>query len=252
MSFYCGADPGVCRVGVFSSQQPKERACEGVDVGASVQSCCPGDDFGRAVGQGGTHGPAVISAAVGGQGGTEVGEHDAVETARLPELLEALREGRSVLRILGVQMDFQNLSWVYRSLRYYDLTPEERVARLLPCRYRLGSAALRRMARAEDLGTFWAALKASPYGPCFEDSPPTEEMAMERDMRRAIRKTAMEVFRQGMPDLSTMMAVLTLLESEVQDLITLIEDVRYDYDRRHAALFLARPLIPGGEVRWQW
>ena len=161
-------------------------------------------------------------------------------------------EGRSVLRILGVQMDFQNLSWVYRSLRYYDLTPEERVARLLPCRYRLGSAMLRRMARAEDLGTFWAALKASPYGPSFEDSPPTEEMAMERDMRRTIRKTAMEVFRGGMPDLSTMIAVLTLLESEVRDLITLVEDVRYDYDRRHAALFLARPLIPGGEVRWQW
>ena len=75
---------------------------------------------------------------------------------------------------------------------------------------------------------------------------------MERDMRRTIRKTAMEIFRGGMPDLSTMMAVLTLLESEVRDLITLIEDVRYDYDRRHAALFLARPLIPGGEVRWQW
>ena len=166
---------------------------------------------------------------------------------------EALPPGErgGVLKILGSQVDLLNLSWVYRSLRYFDLTPEERIARLLPCRYRLGTTALRRLARAADLDDFWSVLKSTPYGPAFEDSPPTEEMAMERDMRRFVRNTALNVFRGGRPDFSTMLAFLTLLESEVTDLTTLIEDVRYDYDRRHAALFLARPLIPGGEVRWQ-
>lgn len=170
---------------------------------------------------------------------------------RAAEALSAGERG-SVLRILGVQADLLNLSWIYRALRYYDLTPEERIARLLPCRYRLGAATLRRLARAADLDDFWSNLKSCPYGGAFEDSPPAEEMAMERDMRRFIRKTASLVFRMGRPDFATMLAYLTLLESEVTDLTTLIEDVRYDYDRRHAALFLARPLIPGGEVRWQW
>lgn len=181
----------------------------------------------------------------------------AIDTAVLTALFRAAEalsasERGPVLRILGVQADLLNLSWIYRSLRYYALTPEERIARLLPCRYRLGPETLRRLARAGDLDDFWSTLKASPYGPAFEESPPAEEMAMERDMRRFVRKTASAVFRMGRPDFATMLAYLTLLESEVTDLTTLIEDVRYDYDRRHAALFLARPLIPGGEVRWQW
>lgn len=167
---------------------------------------------------------------------------------------EALSAGerRSVMRLLGVRFDLLNISWTYRSLRYYDLTPEERVARLLPFRYRLHGDSLRKMARAGEPDEFWTVLKTTAYREAFGESPPIEEMVMDRDVRRYIRQTAYKVFRQGRPDLSTVFAYLTLLESEIRDLATLIEDVRYDYDRRHAALFLARPLIPGGEVRWQW
>ncbi len=157
-----------------------------------------------------------------------------------------------VMRILGVRFDMLNISWIYRSLRFYDLTPEERIARLLPFRYHLQAGSLRRMARSADLDEFWPVMKSTAYGAAFSESPPTEEMVMDRDLRRFILKTAERVFRRGSPDLSTLIAYLTLLESEVSDLTTLIEDVRYDYDRRHAALFMARPLIPGGEVRWQW
>ena len=173
---------------------------------------------------------------------------------RLLKAAEVLSAGekRSVMRLLGVRFDLLNISWTYRSMRYYDLTPEERVARLLPYRYRLHADSLRRMARAVDPDEFWAILKTTAYGEAFGESPPSEEMVMDRDLRRTIRQTAYRVFRQGRPDLSTLFAYLTLLESEIRDLATLIEDVRYDYDRRHAALFLARPLIPGGEVRWQW
>jgi V/A-type H+-transporting ATPase subunit C len=180
----------------------------------------------------------------------------AIDTAVLVALYraaEALSAGERgpVMRVLGVRFDMLNISWIYRSLRYFDLTPEERIARLLPCRYRLQAGSLRKMARSADLEEFWPVMKSTVYGAAFAESPPTEEMAMDRDLRRFILKTAERVFRRGSPDLSTLIAYLTLLESEVTDLTTLIEDVRYDYDRRHAALFLARPLIPGGEVRWQ-
>lgn len=48
-----------------------------------------------------------------------------------------------------------------------------------------------------------------------------------------------------------MVAYLMLLEFEVMDLVTIVEDVRYGYDRRMGALFLARPIIPEGVVSWQ-
>ena len=173
---------------------------------------------------------------------------------RLHRAAEDLSPGERgpVMRLLGVRFDMLNISWIYRSLRYYDLTPEERIARLLPFRYRLHASSLRKMARSADLDEVWPVMKSTVYGAAFAEAPPAEEMAMDRDLRRYLLKTAHSVFRRGSPDLSTLMAYLTLLESEVRDLTTLIEDVRYDYDRRHAALFMARPLIPGGEVRWQW
>jgi len=155
-----------------------------------------------------------------------------------------------VLKIIGLYIDLLNVMWIYRGIRYYDMTPEQRLARLLPCHYKFSRSVLRSLARAVDINEFWDLLRSTVYGSLFEDSALESEIIFERDCRRAVRKAAHQVFRAGKPDFSSVIAYLTLLEYEINDLCTIIEDVRYDYDRRQAALYLVRPLIPEGEIRW--
>ena len=47
------------------------------------------------------------------------------------------------------------------------------------------------------------------------------------------------------------MSYFVIKEFEIQDLIHIIEDVRYGYDRRHAAVYLIKPILMGGETEWQ-
>lgn len=179
----------------------------------------------------------------------------AIDTTTMTNLFDAAYalpylERRSVLKIIGLYVDLTNVMWIYRGLRFYDLTPEQRLAQLLPRRYKFTRSALRALARSSDVDDFWGNLETSVYGNLFEHPYSKSDISFERDCKRAIREAARRVFRAGRVDFATVIAYLTLLEYEIGDLCTIIEDVRYDYDRRQAALYLIRPLIPEGEIKW--
>jgi V/A-type H+-transporting ATPase subunit C len=160
-------------------------------------------------------------------------------------------ERTEVLNLLGNLIDILNIYFCYRAKRFYAMNREEIVNRLLPVRFKIKGPTINRLASSEDMESFWSVLSSTPCSSAFGEEPPKDELALERDMKRFLRERALRVFRRGSPSFHTAMAYLMLLELEVGDIITIIEDVRYDYNRRIAAAFLARPLIPGGAVSWR-
>lgn len=158
---------------------------------------------------------------------------------------------RPLMPLFGGRFDLLNLYWLYRGKRFYRMTPEELMNRLLPCRYRIGFPLFRRMARAQTLEEALEALSHTPYVRVFHESAPQDELVVERDIKRFLLLAARGIFRAGPPAFHTAMSYFMLRELEVEDLTTIIEDVRYDYDRRHAAVYLARPILSGGDNPWQ-
>ncbi|MDR2780100.1 MAG: V-type ATPase subunit [Synergistaceae bacterium] len=165
-------------------------------------------------------------------------------------------ELNSLQPIFGVRADLYNIYLLYRALKFYDLTPEETLNRLLPVRFRIKMSVLRELSRAGSEDNMADALKTRfpQYAGLFPSALGDEhpQLALERNIKRYIYEQARKVFAGGLPGFHTAVSYYILKEFEIADLIKIIECVRYGYDRRKAAAYLTRPIIAvGGETEWQ-
>jgi V/A-type H+-transporting ATPase subunit C len=178
---------------------------------------------------------------------------DAIALTRLVRASQALtRPGRGTLSdLFGTLADLQNLSWTIRGLHYFGMGFEEMINRLLPIRHRLNFDTLRRMGRSRNLDELWDHLGRTPYASIFGPHPVTESMALEKLIKNHLWNKSIKILRKGTPSFGALGAYLFLRDQEIRDIKMIIEDVRYDFNRRDAAAFLARPLIRGGETSWR-
>jgi V/A-type H+-transporting ATPase subunit C len=164
-------------------------------------------------------------------------------------------ERNRLMPIFGRRADLFNLYILYRATRFYSMTPEEMLNRLLPVRYRVTLNFLRGAVRAAGHEQMAEMLKSRypEYGELFSEASEDEEpqLALERNIKRYVYTQAIKVFNGGPPGFHTVVSYFALKEFEITDIIRIIEYVRYGYDRRHAAAYLTRPIISGGETEWQ-
>lgn len=162
---------------------------------------------------------------------------------------------RLLMPIFGARIDLLNTYIIYRALTFYHMSPEETLNRLLPVRHKIQLSQLRRLCRSGTLAEALEILEeTSPaYAAIFKNSlqQPEPQLALERNINRFLYLQALRVYRTGAPGFHTAISYFLLREFEIKDLIKIIEDVRYDYDRRHAVSYLTRPILSGGDVSWQ-
>jgi V/A-type H+-transporting ATPase subunit C len=166
-------------------------------------------------------------------------------------------ERTRLLPILGTRIDLFNLYILHRALKFYSMTPEETLNRLLPVRYRITMAFLREAARAELFEQVIEMLRgrfpvyAELLSSAFSDEEP--QLSLERNIKRYVYSQARRVFGDGPPGFHTVVSYFILKEYEITDIIRIIEYIRYGHDRRNAAENLTRPItrIAGGELEWQ-
>jgi V/A-type H+-transporting ATPase subunit C len=164
-------------------------------------------------------------------------------------------ERNRLLPIFGVRIDLYNIYILYRSMKFYDMTPEEMLNRLLPVRFKVTMAVLREIARLDSADGFCEAL--SPHFPRYAElisdaqGDENPQLLLERNIKRYIYAQARRVFGDGPPGFHTAVSYYILKEFEITDIIRIIEYVRYGHDRRHAAAYLTRPILTtGGETEW--
>ncbi|MDO4266207.1 MAG: V-type ATPase subunit [Eubacteriales bacterium] len=74
-------------------------------------------------------------------------------------------EEKMIERTFGSRIDMLNLNWIYRSKKYYHLTPEELYALLIPIRYQISAQEMKKMVEAPGLQEFIELERATCYGP---------------------------------------------------------------------------------------
>ncbi len=129
-------------------------------------------------------------------------------------------DARAAERYLGRWIAVENLSWAFRYRRLAGLTPEETINYTLHRAFGAGLDAVRRVAlgasvaeEAERLG-----LRVDP-GLTEDDALTLLELAAARQRSDA----ASRAFQGVLFDLGAVLALLTLREAEVRDLVTLVE-----------------------------
>ncbi|ACZ18758.1 V-type ATPase subunit [Thermanaerovibrio acidaminovorans] len=158
---------------------------------------------------------------------------------------------RHIGPLLGERWDLFNLYTIYRGRFILSMGAEEIMGQLLPHRHRLQLGFLRALAKAERPSSFAEELQRTPYGHVFNPKVMGDDMGLERNLKRHLFIKAAGILRRTPPSFGSVFCYIYIRELEVEDLITAIEDVRYDYDRRSAALYLSRPLIARGDSLWQ-
>lgn len=156
----------------------------------------------------------------------------------------------------GSHVDLLNLYNLLRCLLYYRMSIEETLSRMLPVKYRITTRHLRDIAKRATWDERLDQLESisAVYGGIFRNAlqKPSFELSLEMSIRRFSYFKALTILHKGSPGFHTAVAYFLLKAFEVDDVIRIIEDVRYDYDRRSAAQYLTRPIrVMGGEPAWR-
>lgn len=165
-------------------------------------------------------------------------------------------EYKQLLPLIGSRIDMLNLYHFHRYMWYYHLPIEETLSRMLPVKYKVKTHHLRTMfnkaadwkERLDFLESMFPAYIAIFRAALERDDA---ELALEVLIKRFNYLKALSLFQHGSPGFHTAMSYFILKSHEIDDIIHIIEDVRYDADRRNAATYLIRPITSGGEPTWQ-
>lgn len=140
---------------------------------------------------------------------------------------ELPKEAKSILeRTFGSRIDMLNLNWIYRSKKYFDLTPQEIYSLLIPIRCRISLEEMKKMVEAPGLTEFVAAERETCYGPrvqAFMKQDETLGQAQEALLRHIYRSEA----RKHPYSIAPINTYFFLKEKEVQEIIRIAEETHY-------------------------
>lgn len=178
-----------------------------------------------------------------------------VETELYNDLKNMPKSERELLEpMFGPRIDLINIYNFHRCSCYYNMTLEETLSRMLPVKYKIQTRHMRDMAKGKTWEERLERLEAyyPVYAKIFRDALTNKdtELALEVAIQRYNYMKALSIFQKGAPGFHTALSYFVLKSHETDDVIRIIEDVRYDYDRITAAGYLIRPITSGGETIW--
>lgn len=138
-------------------------------------------------------------------------------------------EQRKVAEIQGMRSDLFNLQWIYRGKKFYNLSPELLLNYTIDFEGRLKYGLLKELCYTKDIKALEDRMKDSEYGFLFQHDT-TKDLFMERRIHRYLYYKLLKYKRMNTMDIVQTVAFFDLLETEIRDIITIVENVRYQYE----------------------
>lgn len=127
-------------------------------------------------------------------------------------------------QLLGTEIDWQNIMWIYRSKRFYSRRPEEIAADMIPVSYRLKKQELAELLESGTTEAFVEALGRTAY---FRGRDALAAVGDEVTFARMLEKTYCLLCRKYPMSLAPVLKYLYDKENEIDKLTTILEGVRY-------------------------
>lgn len=144
-------------------------------------------------------------------------------------------------QIQGTNVDLLNLQWIYRGLKFYNLPPEELFNYTIAYGKEFSRKDIKALCYSKSLDEFQKSILDTKYSFLF-DTKNEKNMFMERRILRYQYFNIKSVKKKGGLDISQVIAYSLLLEMEVRDIISIIENIRYGMPVEEAKKFLIRKL----------
>ena len=139
------------------------------------------------------------------------------------ERLLSRSDSRAVNEFLAAEIDVINILWIYRYKKYYDMTAEEIINHLIPNKNKISKGKLLELASCE-ITEFPGLVENLKYGDIFRD---VDEKDWDRRFSAYLYKLYRRQLRNDAYSFSTVLAYLYLKEIDINNIITVVEGVRY-------------------------
>ncbi|MBN2898185.1 MAG: V-type ATPase subunit [Clostridia bacterium] len=149
---------------------------------------------------------------------------------------------KSLLAALGQNVDLQNLQWIYRGLKYYDLSSEELLNYTLHVGYYLKYKDLKELCYTRDIDQLVARIQNTKYGFLFKGDK-HNEIFFELNMERYLLKLMTELKRKHPMTFMDTIVYMHRKEYEIRDIFTLLEAKRYHAPIEDVKRFLVHIVV---------
>lgn len=129
-----------------------------------------------------------------------------------------------LLDTAGSKIDMLNIQWIYRSKKYYKMTPADIYALVIPIQYHLKKSDISAMVEAEHLNDMVAAIQNTYYARLFEEADIT---TLEKMYRTVLNKIYQETARKYPYSIACINTYLYQREREIDCLTSVLEGIRY-------------------------
>lgn len=139
-------------------------------------------------------------------------------------------ELRAMTDSIGAEADVLNLTWIYRSKRFYNMTQSETAAMIIPVYHRVKKAEIAKLIEKVDTAELIEAIGKTAYGRYF--TPETfEELELDKVCRKQVDRIYDKYYRTEPYSMAVMSSYLHDKKQEMNRLITIVECIRYDYPK---------------------
>lgn len=151
------------------------------------------------------------------------------------------QDRKIVDELQGNRVDLLNIQWIYRGIKFYDISREVLFNYTIPYGNIFTRKDVKELCYLKDIDDFQDRILNTRYKFLF-DHERTKDIYMER---RGLRYQYFNVRRlrsRHQMDISEAIAFDILLEYEIRDIVTVIEGIRYDMPPDEAKKYLIRTL----------
>ncbi|MEF9960213.1 MAG: V-type ATPase subunit [Niameybacter sp.] len=141
-----------------------------------------------------------------------------------------------VKQIIGLKIDCLNIQWIYRAMKYYDISKEEIMVYSLPGG-NVSYNSLKKLVYAKSLGEFETLAEKHLKDNVFDQRG---DMLLERNMDTVLYQIIHKVNDEN--SIALALRYIFVLEIETQDLIAVTEGIRYGLDKEEIKKYLVYTL----------
>ena len=127
-------------------------------------------------------------------------------------------------RDYGAQINMLNIQWIYRAKKYFNLSPADIYALLIPIQYKISTVLIKEMVEASDLDAFQKAVEKTSYAKHFDFN---QNLTVEKLYTDYLYYLYRSDRRKDPYSIASINTYLFLKEEEIKKLTTVIECVRY-------------------------
>ncbi|MDR1066856.1 MAG: V-type ATPase subunit [Clostridiales bacterium] len=144
-----------------------------------------------------------------------------------------------VHKLKGAEADLRNLIWIYRIKKSYGMAPSMIYAHIIPYHYKIKRERMSRLIEASGVDELREEIRGTPYAGFPESDRP------EADLFRRMAKLYASTAIMRPDSLAATLRYIFLKETELNNLISVVEGVRYGLEPAE----IMKYVMDGGEER---